>query len=271
MSATSIDNRVWGDPRFKALPPALRAAIGPMISRLEQYGDASLTDAELRVDLLGPKRMAHLADALLSWGWLQRAPNGNLARAGLLAPVSADALRMRAHRASQPSEAAPSTKSTMSSSYTQSTPEPSPNTTRTQTEQTANESPAIPRLPASAQNQIRSGSNIYLESDPIRLRPPTEIPKNKAFDKLLVEGVDPRILTKATRRMASQRPPIEPWKERYLRATVKSIIAERQQSLPMVTIVPGTSPPNRASPPVQLPQEKPAFLTRRLANRGSIL
>src|SRR5437879_5354118 len=95
MPSTCFENSLWEDVRLNALPAGLRAAFPVMAARLQAYGDGILTDGELRVGLLGPKRFAQLSDALLSWGWLLRTDEGRLARSGILAPVSADALRMR--------------------------------------------------------------------------------------------------------------------------------------------------------------------------------
>ena len=98
MAAVCFECSLWEDLRLRALPAVLRAAIPVLAARLEEYGDGALTDSELSVGLLGPNRFGDVVEALIGWGWLARSPEGRLLRLGALAPVSADALRMRKKR-----------------------------------------------------------------------------------------------------------------------------------------------------------------------------
>ena len=98
MAAVTFECSVLEDVRLRALPDALRLAFPLLVARIQTYGDGRLSDLELQVGLLEPELFRKFADALIGWGWLRRDAAGSLRRSGALAPVSEDALRMRARR-----------------------------------------------------------------------------------------------------------------------------------------------------------------------------
>ncbi len=100
MGVTCFENGIWEDVRLRALPASLRAAFPVVVALLAAYGDGVVSDGELGVGLLGAGGFAQLVEALMSWGWLKRGASGRLCRAGMLAPVSAAAQRMRERRRS---------------------------------------------------------------------------------------------------------------------------------------------------------------------------
>jgi hypothetical protein len=226
---------------FEALRPTWQNAAVRVAVRLHKQGDATVPDHWLAKGVLGPKRWAEFSEQMIEFGWLVRAENGCLARAGVLSPlaeeeqpasataVSPDALRMQIKRqihaefddirralglpaARVDSEQARREVRTFGArgpNIYDGSSEQAPSLSLLETEQAGDQEPNASR--ASESDLIPIGSDtthicVESDSDLIRSDGPTsprslDIPNTPAFDKLLVAGTPPAVLAEAARRM----------------------------------------------------------------------
>ena len=251
MAAICFDCSVFEDLRLRALSDEVRAAFPVVAVRLQSYGDGGLSDRELQAGLLGPEQFAELAGALLGWGWLKRDAAGRLRRSGALAPVSADAQRMRNRRGQC------AAKSQCGANADRTETEQKPNKYRTFSEQTANAHCAPAEHEADSLTRVRtyaSESESDSESDseltegsdqigsdrnpawkskrtdsernplpvPFQAHPAGSAPRTPLFDDLRGEGCSEELLAVAAKRVGEH----NLWKANYVRKVVANLAAE---------------------------------------------
>ena len=251
MPTTCFDNSVWEDLRLRALPAGLRAAFPVLIARLQDFGDGVLTDRELRVDLLGPARFAILTEALIAWNWLKRTPAGHLARAGILAPPSADALRMRERRRIQAGNdpvrpaagrGKPRSRRSTAPALRAECVE-TENGDRTASEHMANAGANMYAVASESESESDSDSDSNLIQTLTDGSDQTAgpAPRTPLFDTLRAEGYPDDLLAETARRVGER----NLWKERYIRKVAANLLKERDTGTRRDIAHMGTTPAAR--------------------------
>ena len=255
MSTYCIEKAIRHDDHFAGLTNSLKGALFVVLMKFDDNGDAELTDYEMRKNVLGPKRWLQFAEMLTGWGWLARAANGNLVRAGILAPAKEEEThantqasdRMYLSRQFQRLEARieqrigevlggkpaeqKRTQDLEKVNISEPNVQKTPSRTRasdSDSESDQNQTPPIYIYKNKGESESDS------ESDQNQTREENQ-PQGKAFDELRKNKFPPDVISETASRMAARG--VQTYKVRYAVQTAKAIQREREEGQQAITLL----------------------------------